>query len=70
MSLNKAIEHGKERRRPYRGSKAVDYTCRNHGTCDWCKSNRMYNEKRELEKMKCRLTDFQQHINEYSNETA
>ena len=58
MSLNKAIEHGKEHRRPYRGSKAVDYTCRNHGTCDWCKSNRMYNEKRELEKMKCRLDEI------------
>ena len=70
MSLNKAIEHGKEHRRPYRGSKAVDYTCRNHGTCDWCKSNRMYNEKRELEKMKCRLTDFHQQINEHYSETA
>jgi len=70
MSLNKAIEHGKEHRRPYRGSKAVDYTCRNHGTCDWCKNNRMYNEKRELEKMKCRLIDFQQQINEHYSETA
>ena len=36
MSLDKAIEHGKERRKPYRGSKAIDPTCRNHGGCVWC----------------------------------
>lgn len=40
MSLDKAIEHGKEHRKPYRGSKAVDKTCRNHGGCPWCKKNR------------------------------
>ena len=57
MSLDKVIAHGKEYRRPYRGNKAVDYTCRNHGGCDWCKNNRIYNEKRELEKMKCRLDE-------------
>lgn len=42
MSLDKAIEHGKEKRRPYYGSKAFDCSCRNHGTCEWCLSNRMY----------------------------
>ena len=42
MSLDKAIEHGKERRRPYRGSKAIDCTCRNHGSCAWCKNNRTF----------------------------
>ena len=40
MALDKAIEHGKEKRKPYRGSKAFDCTCRNHGTCEWCKGNR------------------------------
>ena len=28
MSLDKAIKHGKEKRKPYRGAKAVDKTCR------------------------------------------
>lgn len=42
MSLDKAIEHGKEKRRPYRGSKAIDRTCRNHGSCKWCENNRMF----------------------------
>ena len=40
MSLDKAIKHGKEKRKPYRGAKAVDSTCRNHGSCKWCESNR------------------------------
>ena len=44
MSLNKAIEHGKEKRKPYTGSKAIDCTCRNHGSCGWCLSNRLYQQ--------------------------
>lgn len=42
MSLDKAIEHGKEKRKPYRGSKAIDATCRNHGSCQWCERNRKF----------------------------
>lgn len=42
MSLDKAIEHGKERRKPYRGAKAVDPTCRNHGSCPFCEENRKH----------------------------
>ena len=42
MSLDKAIQHGKEHRKPYRGSKAIDATCRNHGGCPWCEENRKY----------------------------
>lgn len=42
MSLDKAIDHGKEKRKPYRGPKAVDCTCRNHGTCKWCEENRKH----------------------------
>lgn len=42
MSLNKEIEHGKEHRKEYRGSKAIDKTCRNHGDCKWCEENRKH----------------------------
>lgn len=42
MALDKAIEHGKEHRKPYRGSKAIDPTCRNHGGCPWCEENRKH----------------------------
>lgn len=46
MSLNKAIEAGKEHRQPYRGAKAVDQSCRNHGSCKWCEENRKHKFKK------------------------
>lgn len=42
MSLDKAIEHHKEKRSRYYGAKAIDPTCRNHGGCLWCERNRKY----------------------------
>ena len=49
MSLDKSIQSGKEHRKPYRGGKAIDKTCRNHGGCYWCLENRTHkNDKREL----------------------
>lgn len=50
MSLNKAIKYGKEHRKPYRGAKAFDPYCRNHGMCSYCLSNRMHQTNKELEK--------------------
>lgn len=50
MSLDKAIEHGKERRKEYRGAKAVDPSCRNHGSCPWCKENRLHKFAKQKEK--------------------
>ena len=55
MGLDKAIEHNKEYRQSYRGSKAIDYSCRNHGSCDWCKENRAYKNLKREEKMKNQL---------------
>lgn len=49
MSLKKAILHGKEKREPYRGCKAVDASCRNHGNCARCMSDRMHNVNRRNE---------------------
>ena len=48
MALDKAIEAGKEKRKPYKGAKAVDCSCRNHGSCPWCTGNRTYRNIREL----------------------
>ena len=42
MSFFKAIEHGKEKRRPWRKAKAIDRTCCNHGSCPWCRDNRRH----------------------------
>lgn len=49
MSLNKAIEHGKEWRQPYRGSKEFDESCR-HGDCPWCARQRHYANMRRTER--------------------
>lgn len=55
MGMRKAIEHGKEHRKPYYGSKDFDRTCRNHGGCPWCEENRKHKfivrEKRSLDKL-------------------
>jgi len=53
MSLDKAIQHNKEHRKQYRGSKAIDCTCRNHGSCDWCKENRIIRTLKEIERCEC-----------------
>ena len=50
MSLSKAIEHGKEYRKEYKGAKSIDRSCRNHGDCDWCKENRLYKNLKRLDK--------------------
>lgn len=51
MSLDKSIEHKKEHRKQYCGAKAVDTSCRNHGSCPYCKENRLhkYNIGKEKE---------------------
>ena len=46
MSLDKAIAHGKEHRKPFRGAKAIDKSCRNHGGCDWCREGRLHKHKK------------------------
>ena len=59
MSLDKAIKHGKEKRKPYRGAEAVDSTCRNHGSCKWCESNRehKFRDKHPIEGLADLLED-------------
>lgn len=41
MSLDKAIEYGKEHRKQYYGAKAVDAQCRCNGTCLYCRRSRL-----------------------------
>ena len=58
MSLEKAIIHGKEHRKPYTGAKAVSRSCRNHGGCQWCEENRLYQFMKEKKKTAQMLTEF------------
>lgn len=59
MSLDKAIEHGKEKRKPYYGAQAIDCTCRPHGSCEWCRSNRMYQQLKMEEASRQALEEFE-----------
>lgn len=47
MSLDKGIEHGKEKRKPYYGTGRFDPTCRPHGDCPWCEGNREHKKKKQ-----------------------
>ena len=58
MSLNKAIEYGKEHRKKYRGSKAIDKTCRNHGSCEWCRDNREYKNRKRIKSAYDQLKEY------------
>jgi hypothetical protein len=46
MSLDKAVKHGKEKRKQYSGSKHFSASCRNHGGCPYCEGNRLHKYKR------------------------
>ena len=48
MSLDKAIASGKEKRKPYRGAKAIDGTCRNHGSCPACQKQVKYKRLKQM----------------------
>lgn len=42
MSFDKNYPNRKDRRKPYNGAKNVDRSCRCHGGCSYCNSNRQY----------------------------
>ena len=68
MALDKAIKSGKEHRKPYRGAKFVDETCRNHGgrrhksQCPWCLGNRTNKNKQKDKISKKEIADFYNNI--------
>lgn len=60
MSLDKAIEHGKEKRKPYTGDKAVDNECRNHGSCSWCREKRLHSIKIQEDAANAKIKEYEQ----------
>ncbi len=48
MAFDNFYPNRKDHRRPFRRSKAFDSSCRNHGGCSYCESNRTHsNLKRQ-----------------------
>ena len=58
MSLDKAIKYGKEKRKEYTDTRAICGSCRNHGTCLVCKSNRLHQAIRVDEATKKELKEY------------
>lgn len=57
MSLDKAILHGKEKRKPYRGCKAFDSTCRNHGSDTYMVKGRLHNRTKTEQAFQAKLDE-------------
>ena len=58
MSLDKAIKHGKEHRKEYYDSRAVDRTCRSHGSCTWCQGSRFHKYAKQALNAKQQLKEY------------
>lgn len=58
MSLDKGIAYKKEYRKQYVGSKLFDSSCRNHGNCNWCKSNRLHKVNKKIEGTDQKLREY------------
>ena len=65
MALDKSIKSGKEHRKPYKGAKAIDKTCRNHGSCPYCQGNRKHKEKKKVESTDKVLDAMKRFNNDY-----
>ena len=67
MSLSKAIKSGKEHRVEYGTKnqpyyKAIDPSCRNHGSCPWCLDNRTKKNRNKDKIAKQEIKDFYKNI--------
>ena len=59
MSLDKAINHGKEKRKQYKSPKSIDPSCRNHGSCDRCKGNRLHASNLRQDTINSKLYEYE-----------
>ena len=49
MSAGKNVRRKHRARKPYRGSRAADSSCRSNGSCGYCRNNRMHRHRKKLE---------------------
>ena len=57
MTLNKAIEHGKEKRKQYRDPQSYDPTSRCHGGDYWFEENRLHSTNKRKERLEDEMKD-------------
>lgn len=64
MALDKSIASGKEHRKPYYKSKAIDRTCRNHGSCPFCESSRTHKNAKRIQAAQDELAEYFDNLKE------
>lgn len=71
MSFDKNYPNRKDKRKTYRKAKAFDRSCRNHGSCPYCKDNRTFNDKKRRSYADADLQEWlrEQDINDPRNYT-
>lgn len=57
--LTKAIQSGKEHRKPYYDTRRFDISCRCHGSCQWCQENRFHSTLIRIERLKAQEKDLE-----------
>lgn len=58
MGFGKDYPNRKDKRKPYYGSKRFDITCRCHGGCAYCESNRKYSEPKRKQTADLSLKEY------------
>lgn len=64
MALDKSIASGKEHRKPYYKSKAIDRTCRNHGSCPYCTDSRTHKNTKRIQAAQDELAEYFDNLKE------
>ena len=62
MTLDMSIEHNKEHRKKCHGAKAVDKSCRNHGSAEWSAENRQYKHKKRQASIDEQLEEIEEYF--------
>lgn len=60
------LEHRQMKKRKTNRAKRVDHTCRNHGSCAYCKRGRLYQAIKEEEKAEDKIKEYEEE-NEQGN---
>jgi len=58
MAMDKAIQSGKEHRKPYYRSGRFDRSCRPGGSCPYCRGARLKHTRRNADRVKEQLNDL------------
>ena len=58
MSMEKAVKHGKVKRRKYYDSRTFDYSCRHGGNCAWCSNGRQFKGRKDMAASQEQVEEF------------